>query len=310
MAAPNELPLIPTPKMDAVFSQHYRQLTQMVNYLAGYSGPVSVTNDLDLGGNRIKNVGAAQEDKDAVTKIVADANYSATALKPQLEANGANPFVTYKQLNSGTQREQVSSFLNDLLSTPPNANNIDPIVTGSGSSISVTIPASRFNFSDGTSKLYPSRTDTLTPPATYSISSWSISSGVASVTLSSTPSPPLTASSLVYLSGTGVIDGSQKITNIVSPTEFQFQTTATGSGSSGTVSVGGVAYYYITKNYPIIMLTQLDSGSDTPYNRLSISNDGKQLVAVVSVNSSGVVQTETAGGGTPSNNTANAGSFF
>lgn len=310
MAAPNELPLIPTPKMDAVFSQHYRQLTQFVNYLAGYSGPVSVSNDLDLGGNRITNVSAAQSATDVVTKAVADANYSATALKPQLEANGTNPMVTYKQLNSGTQREQVSSFLNDLISTPPNANNIDPQVSGSGPFM-ITIPASKFTFADGSSRSFPSRTDSVLAPATYSISSWAISSGVASVSLSSTPSSPLSASTLVYISGTGgILDGTQLITNIVSATEFQFNTANSGSGSSGTVSTGGTFYYYITKKYPVILMASLASASDTPFNRLMVSSDGQQLIAVVSINSSGVVQAETAGGGTPSNNTANAGSFF
>ena len=79
---------------------------------------------------------------------------------------------------------------------------------------------------------------------------------------------------------------------------------------AGTVSIGGTYYYYIQKRTKKVFLEALPSDSDTPFNRLSISGDGNQLVAVVRINSDGVVQEETAGGGTPTFGTANAGSFF
>ncbi len=79
---------------------------------------------------------------------------------------------------------------------------------------------------------------------------------------------------------------------------------------AGTVSLGGTYYYYINKTDGRVYLESLPLQADTPYNRLAISGDQRQLMAVVVVNSDGGVQTETAGGGSPSNGTANAGSFF
>jgi hypothetical protein len=310
MPTPNELPQIPPiPDMDAVFQQHYNQLTNTVNHLLGYRGPIQVANHLDMSGKRVMNVGPATDPTDAVSSAYAETKYSAKALVPQIESNGTVPLKGYKQLNSGTQREQVSSYMNDLISATENANNIDPIISGSGP-FDITIPASKFQFADGSTRSFPSRTDSVTAPSSYTIAAWSISGGVATVILSVPAIPALTASTVVYISGTGgVIDGSQKISAVLSSTAFQFQTNATGSGSSGTVSTGGVIYYYITKKSPIILMQQVATSADTPYNRLPISSDQQQLIAVVSISSSGNVQTSTAGGGTPTN-AANGGSFF
>lgn len=102
-----------------------------VNTHSGYRGPIQLADDLDLSGNQIKNVAAPTEGSDVLTSEAAEASYSAAALKPKLEAGGPNPFVTYRQINNGSQREQVSSYLNDLMSTPPSANAIIPLTTSS-----------------------------------------------------------------------------------------------------------------------------------------------------------------------------------
>jgi hypothetical protein len=286
-------------------------LQDAVNILGGHSGEVELSDHLNLGGNKITNVAAPAAENDVLTSGAAEAKYSATALKPQLQAGGKVPLDTYRMLNSSTQREKASSWLNDLLSTPPNSNNINPIVSSGGGSTTVTIPASIIQMGDGSKRHLSSRTDTLTNPTSYSITSFTIASGVATVVLSSTPSPALTSTTVVYISGTGQIDGTFPIASIVSPTTFTINVSSGVSGTGGTVATGGTYYYYLNKSFQKVMLSVLPSSSDTPFNRLGISGDGYQLLAVVSINSSGTVQVGTAGGGTPTvTTTANAGSRF
>jgi hypothetical protein len=286
-------------------------LQDAVNILGGHSGEVELSNHLNLGGNKITNVAAPAADSDVLTSGAAETKYSAAALRPQLESSGTHPFVGYRQVNNQGQREKTSSWLNELLSTPPNSNNINPIVSSSGGSTSVTIPASILQMGDGTTRYLPSRTDTLTNPASYSITSFTIALGVATVVLSSTPSPALAAPTVVYISGTSEIDGTFPIASIVSPTTFTINVSSGVSGTGGTVETGGICYYYLNKSFQKVMLSVLPSSSDTPFRRLGISGDGYQLLAVVSINSSGTVQVGTAGGGTPSVvSTANAGSRF
>jgi hypothetical protein len=79
---------------------------------------------------------------------------------------------------------------------------------------------------------------------------------------------------------------------------------------AGTVSTGGTYYYYTKKGSNKVYLSVQPTESDTPFNRLSISGDSFQMLAVVRVSSNGVVLAETAGGGTPTTGTANAGSRF
>jgi hypothetical protein len=308
VAAQNQVPKLQFPTMDPVFQQHYQQMIDTVNYLAGHNGVVTLANHLDLNGNRVMNVGEPVDPTDALPSGVAEESYSAQALRPQLESTGSTPLKTMRQINNNSQREISSSYLNSLMSTAPRSNTINPIF--SGSSNVVTIPASKFQFADGSSVSYPSRTDTLPLPASYSITSWSVTSGVATVNLGSTPSPPLVVGGYVGITGTsGAIDGIQQITNIISPTEFQFNTTGTGSGVTGNVAVGGTYYYYVQLGVPRIQLVAVPTGVDTPFQRLSVSGDNKQLVAVLQTGSGGVVSIGTAGGGTPTN-TANAGSTF
>lgn len=287
------------------------QLIDNVNILGGHSGEVELSNHLNLSGNKISNVGPAESESDVLTSGIAETKYSAAALQPKLQANSKTPLATYRMLNSGTQRENSSSWLNNLLSTPPNSNTINPIVSSVGGSTTVTIPASILQMGDGSKRYLPSRTDTLTNPASYTISTFTVLSGVATVNLSSTPSPALSANSAIYISGTSQIDGTFPIASIVSPTSFTIDVSSGSSGSGGTVETGGTSYYYLSRLFDKVNLITFPSSSDTPFNRLGISGDGLQLLAVVSINSSGRVQVGTAGGGTPSVvSTANAGSRF
>ena len=107
------------------------QLAGCRNILGGHSGEIELSNHLNLGGKKISNVAPGEGATDVLTSEVAEAKYSAAALQPQLQAGSKTPLGTYRMLNSGTQREQTSSWLNDLLSTPPNSNTINPIVSSS-----------------------------------------------------------------------------------------------------------------------------------------------------------------------------------
>jgi hypothetical protein len=286
-------------------------LQDAVNILGGHSGEVELSDHLSLGGHKITNVGPAESAADVLTNAVAEKKYSASALRPSLEAGGSQSMVSYRQINNQGQREQTSSWLNSLLSTPPNSNTINPIVSSGGGSTTVTIPASILKMGDGSTRYLPSRTDTLTNPASYSISTFTVALGVATVNLSSTPSPALAANTVIYISGTGQIDGTYPIASIISPTSFTINVSSGVSGAGGTVETGGVSYYYLDKSFNKVNLSTLPSASDTPFHRLGISGDGFQLLAVVSINSSGHVQVGTAGGATPSIvSTANAGSRF
>jgi len=284
-------------------------IVDAVNSGAGYNGPAVINDHLSIQGNRLMNVAPPVEATDAISSGHAQANYSASALAPQLEIGGANALSSYRALNSRSQTETYSSFLNGVVSGPGNANTITPTATTGGGTTTITIPASTFQFADGTTRHYPARTDTVTNPASFTVASWLVTTpGLASVTTTATNS--VTLNGVVTLAGTGGIDGAWVVTQIFSPTVFQVAVSATsGSGTGGTVATSGTYYYSVIKNNPIIQIQGVVTASDTPYDRLPASNDSRQLVAVVVVNSGGGVTTASAGGGTPVN-TANAGAFF
>lgn len=309
MAPPNQVPKLDFSELGATFNQHYSNLCDRINSLLGYSGTIKLGNHVDLGGNRILNLGAPTSPSDALASGIAEQNYSATALQPKLQASGPNSLPTYRMLNSPSQREKSSSWLNSLLSTPPNSNNINPITTTSGGVTTVTIPASIFQMGDGSKRYLPARTDTLTNPEDIAITSFTVSGGVATVVLAVAPTPPFTDTTVVYIAGTGQIDGTFPVESIINSTTFTINVTSGVSGTGGTVSSGGTFYYYLNGSFNKVMLSVLPSSSDSPFNRLGISGDNFQLLAVIRINASGKVQDGTAGGATPTS-TANAGSRF
>lgn len=95
MPKPNQVPKLQFPTMDPVFQQHYQQVIDTLNTLAGYNGTVKLANHLDLGGNKVMNVGAPENPTDAISSGHAESKYSAKALRPHLEAGGAVSLRTY-----------------------------------------------------------------------------------------------------------------------------------------------------------------------------------------------------------------------
>ena len=121
MPPPNQLSKLNFSELPVDFNAHYSNLIDRVNDLMGWNGPISVADHIDLGGKRVINIGPPVAATDALPSGVAARTYSAAALRPQLESNGSSPLKTQRRLNDPNQREQQSSWLNDLMSSVPSA---------------------------------------------------------------------------------------------------------------------------------------------------------------------------------------------
>jgi hypothetical protein len=271
---------------------------------------VQLFGHLDMGGNTIRNVVPSGNANDVVTNQTGNATYGPQVMRDQLEGRGAAPLKTVRRINDKNQREQFSSFLNDTMSTPPNANTAQVFYVNGGGTTQVTVPAVVVNFADGTVQHVASRTDTLTNPTTVGIVSISVTSGVATVTTSAAHG--LVAGDVAFISGVTPTDfnGAWGVTGVGSSTTFTFNFIGTPtSGTGGSVSLGGVYYYYAVISSAVMNLVGPFAG-DTPQNRLNANTDGKQIVAVAVLNSSGGVNAQSGGGGTPTTGAVNSGSFF
>src|SRR5208282_860138 len=149
----------------SLFNQQFSNVVNQLNNLLGVNGPVKFANHVDLGGNRIMNVGPAESPTDAVSQYFGNNNYGAAAIAPQLEALGKSIMQSYRRLSDPNQRERFSSFLNQVLNTAPTANTSTISFGGvSGGTIPVTVSAGFHQRVDGSVAVYSSRTDILTLP--------------------------------------------------------------------------------------------------------------------------------------------------
>jgi hypothetical protein len=308
---PNELPKLNFEGVDATFQTWLNQLTDTVNAHSGYKGPVSLANHLDLNGNRIANVGPPVAATDALPSGVAEGKYSAAALKPQLAPGGSQSMVGYRQLNSGSQREQQSSWLNDLPSTVPNASQVFPTITSSGGGVMVSIPSSLFQYADGSTTMLNSYTDLLSLPSQVAISAITLSG--STVTITTATASGLVAGNIATITGVNpaAYNGVFQLTGATAPYTLVLQNpNASGSYvSGGYVQIGRVYYYAVKKrSQNIIRLGYYQE--DTAYNRLQASYDGLQIVAVVTLTASGGQVSSSGGGGTPIVGSPTAGTMF
>src|SRR5713101_9905990 len=79
------------PKKDpslGFLNQVLRTHAQAIANLQGSSGPIKMNANLDLNGNRIINVGAAQSSTDVLTQAAADPMYSQKVQQAAMEAVG------------------------------------------------------------------------------------------------------------------------------------------------------------------------------------------------------------------------------
>lgn len=311
MPLPNQLPKLKFEGVDDTFQKWLDQLADAVNTHSGYLGNNKVTGHLDLNGFQIKNLGAPTEETDALSSAVAKASYSAPVLKAQLEAGGSSPLSTYRQLGSKSQRDSVSSYLNDLMSSVPNANQILPTFQNVGGGIQVSIPAAPFQFADGYQVLLQARTDILSLPTTFPISSISVTANQVTVNLGS-PTGIMIGGSFTIVGVTPVQFNGSFVANNSSGggTTIGYQDNiGTGTGSGGSLDLNDTYYYYVRKRSTLVQLFGPVSG-DTAANRLKVSQDGNQIVAVVVLTATGGQDGASGGGGTPITGSPTAGVFF
>ena len=86
----NQLAKIMPSKWDKDSMEHYSKLTDAVNTLLGYNGPVPFASDLQLNGNRITNVGTSQSPTDALSSGEAESKYSPEVVGSKLDVGGSN----------------------------------------------------------------------------------------------------------------------------------------------------------------------------------------------------------------------------
>jgi hypothetical protein len=312
MPKPNQIGKLTTVEgMDPTFTQHYSQLIDMVNTLAGYNGTIQLSDHIDMGGKSIKNVVPTSDPGDVVTQALAAKKYSPSAIRPYLESNGSVPLQTQRRLNDPNQREQQSSWLNDLMGTPPSANTLFPILTNVGGGVQVDLPASTFTFADGSIVSLLAYTHLLSLPASYTISSISATGNVVTVVLT-TPST-LTAGSAVTIEGVtpSSFNGTFVLTSVTGGgTTFTYQLSiGTVTGSGGTALLNGVYYFTVTKRSNLIFVKG-PFAADTAQNRLQANFDSFQIVAVVVVTASGGQVESSGGGGSPLTGPVAAGAFL
>lgn len=311
MPKPDQLSKPQFPGMDPTFQQHYQQLIDTVNTLSGYNGEIELSDHLNLGFKRIKNVGVPVDPSDALSSGVAAGKYSAAVLRPQLESGSSQPFRSYRQMNNQTQREATSSWLNDLMSSPPNANTVFPTLTNVGSNVQVSIPASIFTFADGSQVKIQGRVDLLSRPAQYAITSLSVASGL--VTVNCAASGLIAGEVATIVPGTNsTFAGTFQLTSSTGGgSVLQYQDpSASGTDTSGFVEVNGVYYYTLKKRSQTLVLRGPFT-IDSCQNRLQVCFDGSQIVAVIVVTNSGAQVQLSGGGGTPITGASpGAGAFF
>lgn len=291
---------------------HYSQLVDAVNTLLGYNGPIPLQDHIDLGGKQIKNLGAATEDADAISSAIAQSRYSPAVMAKNLEPNNQGQgFKGYRILSNSSQREGTSDYMDDLMSSTPNANGILPTLQTVGGGVQVNIPASTLQFASGNTVQTQARTDILSPPSSYPISSIAAVANVVTVTLSAASGLTVGQTMTVVGVTPAQFNGAYFITaSSGGGTTLQYVADiGTISGSGGDVEVANVYYYAIRKRSNLLQLFGPFNG-DTAQNRLQVNYDGFQILAVVSLTASGGQVSQTGGGGSPIIGSPTAGSFF
>ena len=284
-----------------LLNQILTNLTQQVNRLQGFSGPVKFNSHVDLNGNRVINLGQAEGSGDAVSQGYGNDNFGAAALAPQIQALGKQVLQSYRQLGNRIQREPYSSFLNAILHTAPTANTSQITAgTPSGGNVSITVGSGILQHLDGSIVPYSAFNDTLPIPSTYAITSLTRSGG--QVTAVTSVSNPLVAGNgfTVFNTTDPNFWGSWVVQNVSSPTQFTYnQIGPNTSTSGGFISLNNVYYYVIARGQNVLYRVQAASGVDSWTERAKASPDGSTIVAIVVINQTGMDLYNSAAGATP-----------
>lgn len=192
------------PHLDRV-NEIVRQLVLEVNRLGGNYGTIALLDHVDMGGNRIMNVGtppiaspptsnppAPQTGSptpstgtpptgvpnrptlpppthDVINQELALSMFGPDAVAAQMEATGNAMLQTARRLNDGTQQEKSSTFLISQSSVVPCANTSSIAVAAAGANSTITVTAGTATFSDKSTKKYSQRIDTVANPGAGSV---------------------------------------------------------------------------------------------------------------------------------------------
>lgn len=150
----------------ALFSEWMDQVTNGINTLQGLNGDIPIFASIDMQGTgTVKNLAPPVNSGDAVSNGAASTAFGPAAIQSAVEATGNNILQTTRRLNDQNQREEFSTFLNDVMNLPPVANGSSVTVTNlGGGSSQITVTASNFQFADGSLVPYAQRQDTVANP--------------------------------------------------------------------------------------------------------------------------------------------------
>jgi hypothetical protein len=262
--------------------------SQLINYILGHGGePPYLKSGANFGGMPVKNVGAPSSPGDVVTQSFANSTYGAAALAPQFQALGKHVFQSYRRINDRQQRENYSSFLNGVLNTTPTANTATLSQgSSSGGAIPITVSSGFHQRLDGSQVPFASRTDNLTLPLNYALSSLTRVGATGIVTGITSGANTIAVGNGIGIGGAIPItwQGNFVVLTVSPPFTFTyFQPGPNDSTSGGEVSLLSTFYYTISKGQNQLGLV-VSSGADTWSNRASASQDGSTIVAVVTLN--------------------------
>ena len=282
------------------FNTVMQQFANAINAGNGSAGKTALPAGIDMQGATVSGVGEPQSPTDAISKGHAEKNYSAQALAPQLEAGTKTGpgLKTYRALNSKTQQESYSTFLNGVTNTAPTTNtSIVSAGAPSGGSVTFTISAGFHLYVDGSIVPYGTFSDTVPLPSSQAITSMTRTSGVVTATGVFTG---LSAGESIYELGAldSSFDGTFELISASGTTLTWAQPGfADGTTTGGAASTGGCYYVYL-KNPSHTLAVSGPFSSDSQQNRLAANVDGQVLIAVVVINAGGVVTTQSAAGAT------------
>lgn len=153
-----------TPEGAATVNDWLQKVTLAINTLYGFHGTIPLQNAIDMNGNSITNLAAPVALTDAVHLAAAQAAFGPDVVQAAMEVTGNQILQTVRQLNNPFQREQYSSFLNDVMNTAPSSNSSVITVVPSGGNTVITVPAGTYLWGDGSSVTYAQRVDTIPSP--------------------------------------------------------------------------------------------------------------------------------------------------
>jgi len=288
-------------------NQFISLISQWVNYLSGFRGPIKLGSPVDMSGNPIRNAGVPSSPNDVVNLEYALRNYGASAVQPQLDAMGKKILQSARRLNDQVQVEKYSSFLNGVLNTTPTANTSTisfGTVGGTPPSVTVTITAGLHQRLDGSNVPYIATNDTIAIPNSFPLSSLTRTGGIVTGVATGSLVGAVFGGSTLVISGAtpSSFDGQSICTNFSPPSTFSYNQIGlpnVGASVPGTLTTGGIYYYSIKYGQSSLTRRGPFYPSDTWSQRVVSHSDGETLVAVVVLNGGGGDTLNSAAGQTP-----------